>query len=778
MRKGKVPMLAALLLLVLAAAPVMAQHQGGTISGLVTNQTTGQPLAMAIVHAFAPNDPNRPFAGTMTDNTGHYTLRLPYGRYIVMANKWGFAPEWWQEAAEPSQATSLVVSDSVSPTGINFTLSPPTPPPTGTISGTVTNQADGSPLFRANVKAFGPNNVMFTVHTDSAGNYQLTVPYGRYLVMAEKMGFDPEWWEEAARREDADLVAVDDTLNPTGIDFTLAVHTNPQAGSIAGTITDAATSQPIAGAMVKAEMYRDHHFHRVVYSGPDGIYVFNDLPAGTYRVAAMKEGYAPADYPDSIVINGNNVTGIDIALQPIVMGLLTGVVTDAATDDPIVGAMVRATNMNVPRMYFNGRTDSTGAYAINLPVGTYHVEAFARDYYPGSADSIVVGDFAPTVLDFALEAIDFGSISGTVYDSANTPVFGAFVEARMIAGYWRGMARTDSSGNYTIANVMPGNYIVSAHACGFNPVVYPETVGVDDGEDVTGIDFHLLPFTPPDGIISGLVTSDSTGDPIGGALVVAMGTNNNAPHRWRDVRFTRTAEDGTYAFNRLRDIAYKVFCSARGYLGEFYDDKPTWQTADPVTPDASGIDFGLANRYGGPRFVGGLVYEGDRPHSGALVMLLENDEIVDISLTMPDGAYEFAGVDPGNYTIRAIGMNENQSEQTINVMFDDVYGADVVLSPTGIDDGTNLPQSISLMQNYPNPFNASTNIRFTLPNESTVDLAVYDLLGRRVATLASGIKPAGENTVTFNADGLASGLYLYVLRADGVKLSHQMLLLK
>jgi len=776
MRKWSFP--AILMLLVLAAAPVMAQHQSGTITGLVTDQTTGQPLAMAMVHAFAVNDPTRPFVGTMTDNTGRYTLRLPYGRYLVMANKWGFAPEWWQEAAEPSQATPVVVSDSVNPTGINFTLSPPTPPPTGTISGTVTNQANGSPIFRAMVKAFGPNNVMFTMQTDSSGNYQLTVPYGRYLVMAEKMGFAPEWWQEAARREDADPVMVDDTLNPTGINFTLAVPTNPQAGSIAGTITDAVSSQPIAGAMVKAEMYRNHHFYRVVHSGPDGNYIFNDLPAGTYRVAAMKEGYAPANYPDSIVINGNNVTGINIALQPIIMGLLTGVVTDAATDDPIVGAMIRATNMNVPRMYFQGRTDSTGAYAIGLPVGVYHVEAFARDYYPGSADSVVVGDLAPTVLDFALAAIDFGSISGTVYDSANTPIFGAFVEARMIAGYWRGMARTDSSGNYTIANVIPGNYIVSAHARGFNPAVYPETVGVDDGEDVTGIDFHLLTFTPPDGMISGLVTSDSTGDPVGGALVVAMGTDQNAPHRWRDVRFTRTAEDGTYAFNRLRNIAYKIFCSARGYLGEFYDDKPTWQTADPVTPNASGINFGLANRSGRPRFVGGLVYEGNRPHSGALVMLLDNDGIVDIALTMPDGAYEFAGVEPGNYTVRAIGMNENQGEQALSVMFDDIYGADVVLSPTGIDDGVNLPQSISLMQNYPNPFNASTNIKFSLPKESAVDLAVYDLLGRRVATLASGVKSAGEHTVTWNGDGLASGLYLYILRADGVKLSHRMLLLK
>lgn len=778
MRERILSGLAMLMLLVMTAVPAMAQHHGGTITGLVTNQSTGQPIMMANVAAFAPNEPNRPITGTMTDNTGRYTLRLPYGTYLVMAAKWGFAPEWWQEVSEPSQATPVVVSDSVSPSGINFTLSQPTPPPTGTISGTVTNQANGTPIFRAMVKAFGPNNVMFTTQTDSSGDYQFTLPYGTYFVMAEKMGFDPEWWEEAARRDEADPVTIGDGQNPSGINFTLAVHTDPQAGSIAGMVTDAVTTQPIAGAMVRAEMCRNHYFNRTVLTGPDGNYIFNDLPPGTYRVSAMKEGYAPARYPDSIVVNGNNVTGIDFALQPIIMGVLTGVVTDAATNDPIVGAMVRADDINVPRMHFVGRTDSTGAYAINLPVGTYHVEAFARDYYPGSADSVFVGDLAPTVLDFALEAIDFGSISGTVYDSANAPILGAFVEARMVAGNWRGMARTDSSGNYTISNVIPGNYIVAAHARGFNPAVYPETVGVDDGENVTGIDFHLMPFTPPNGVISGLVTSDSTGDPIAGALVVAMGTDSNAPHRWRDVRFTRTAEDGTYAFNRLRSIPYKIFCSARGYLGEFYDNKATWQTADPVTPDANGINFGLANRNGGPRFVGGSAYQGNHPHSGALVTLLENGEIVDIALTLPDGSYEFVNVEPGNYTVSVIGMNEESAEQIVNVMFNDIYGADVILSPTGIGDGTNLPSAIALSQNYPNPFNASTNIRFTLPKETAVDLAVYDLLGRRVATLASGIMPAGENVVTWNGDGVASGLYLYVLRADGIKLSHQMLMLK
>ncbi|MDE2995951.1 MAG: T9SS type A sorting domain-containing protein [Bacteroidota bacterium] len=89
-----------------------------------------------------------------------------------------------------------------------------------------------------------------------------------------------------------------------------------------------------------------------------------------------------------------------------------------------------------------------------------------------------------------------------------------------------------------------------------------------------------------------------------------------------------------------------------------------------------------------------------------------------------------------------------------------------------------LPQTLALQQNYPNPFNPSTQIRFSLPQTSNVQLQVFDLLGRNVATLVDGPMAAGQHEVTFDASDLTSGLYLYTI-ADGTqRISRTMTLIK
>ena len=75
-----------------------------------------------------------------------------------------------------------------------------------------------------------------------------------------------------------------------------------------------------------------------------------------------------------------------------------------------------------------------------------------------------------------------------------------------------------------------------------------------------------------------------------------------------------------------------------------------------------------------------------------------------------------------------------------------------------------IPQSYQLSQNYPNPFNPSTTIEFSLPSRSTMDLAVYNLLGERVETLVNGEREAGNYKVNWNA-GVASGIYFFRMNA-------------
>ena len=82
-----------------------------------------------------------------------------------------------------------------------------------------------------------------------------------------------------------------------------------------------------------------------------------------------------------------------------------------------------------------------------------------------------------------------------------------------------------------------------------------------------------------------------------------------------------------------------------------------------------------------------------------------------------------------------------------------------------VEVDVNTPADYSLEQNYPNPFNPSTKINFNLKSDSKVALNIYDVLGRKTATLANNEFTAGSHSIEFNAAGFTSGIYFYTLEA-------------
>lgn len=88
------------------------------------------------------------------------------------------------------------------------------------------------------------------------------------------------------------------------------------------------------------------------------------------------------------------------------------------------------------------------------------------------------------------------------------------------------------------------------------------------------------------------------------------------------------------------------------------------------------------------------------------------------------------------------------------------------------------PDGVVLEPAFPNPFNASTHIRYRLFGAARITLAVVDLLGRRVATLADGMHAAGEYTTIWNADGFATGVYFIRLETGPVRTTRKILLMK
>jgi hypothetical protein len=102
-------------------------------------------------------------------------------------------------------------------------------------------------------------------------------------------------------------------------------------------------------------------------------------------------------------------------------------------------------------------------------------------------------------------------------------------------------------------------------------------------------------------------------------------------------------------------------------------------------------------------------------------------------------------------------------------------------SPTSIEEieiNESIPSDFVLEQNYPNPFNPVTTIEFKIPEQTQVNLKIYDITGSEVAELVNEVKNAGNYRVTFTADNLASGIYIYRIQTNTFSAAKKLMLMK
>ncbi len=92
--------------------------------------------------------------------------------------------------------------------------------------------------------------------------------------------------------------------------------------------------------------------------------------------------------------------------------------------------------------------------------------------------------------------------------------------------------------------------------------------------------------------------------------------------------------------------------------------------------------------------------------------------------------------------------------------------------------GTDIPSALSLGQNYPNPFGGQTEFEFTLPEPGPVQVRVYDVLGRAVSVVLDEDRPAGTHRVSFDADGLSTGIYHYRIETARGAIARTMTLIR
>ncbi|OGC78267.1 MAG: hypothetical protein A2145_05100 [candidate division Zixibacteria bacterium RBG_16_40_9] len=145
-----------------------------------------------------------------------------------------------------------------------------------------------------------------------------------------------------------------------------------------------------------------------------------------------------------------------------------------------------------------------------------------------------------------------------------------------------------------------------------------------------------------------------------------------------------------------------------------------------------------------------------------------------------------------------VGTPVGSPAPTVNYDFRTEIGGSIVdLDPDGLAFGNkppcvvsasgasaeNTPSKLDLQANYPNPFNANTTIKYALPSDGKVTVAVYNILGQKVITLVDGVKTAGYYTVIWdgkNASGnsVASGVYFYSIKFENQTQIKRMTLLK
>ncbi len=452
-----------------------------SLSGKVTAQFDGHPIARAYVNVFSPDNPFF-YGWTETRDDGTYEITgMKSGKYYAYVWADGYLNEYYQEAATFDAADAIDVVEPNHYDGIDFTLSRG-----GMISGVVTT-VTGKPLSGIYVQAYTdfrpdgtipqPDSGVGVVYgygsaiTDESGFYQIVgLPAGDYIVSAQMWNqwfYLIEYYDNVTDINEAIAVVVETEVETPGIDFDLDVPTT--FGTIFGKVVDA-NDDPIAGAVVQAHAPFDWSSGGVQvwaygYTDHRGNYTIDNLPDGEYLVSAYAQvgwQYVNRYWPDaetpeeamSVIVNGatdRQPTNFKLPIRPGTARISGRVLRH--TGEPILYAYIQLTSADATLDPANGATSSIWAYASTDSNGSYRIQGlpageyvaysqywenqnFAQQWFDhkdsrSEATLIVLADGAQRDdinFDLTLRPY-YGAIAGTVTDEVNgAPIARAYVE--------------------------------------------------------------------------------------------------------------------------------------------------------------------------------------------------------------------------------------------------------------------------------------------------------------------------------------------------------------
>jgi len=499
----------------------------GWIDGKVTDAKTGSAIVGANVIANG-------FIG-FTDETGYYNIAvLAPETYNVTASMQGYYDHVETDVFVSKEATTTV----------NFTLQPIV----GWIVGMVKDVSTGGSIEGANMTTTLGG---YSATTDASGYYWIAdVQVGTYNVITSADGY----------YSDSKPATVTENATTT-VNFDL----DPLPGAINGTVVDAATALPIAGAIVTTTPGG--------YSATtdaSGTYTISEVPVGTYSlVEASAKGYFYTRESKIVVTSGNTTTvNFELTHMEHDVAVTAISIPTEATQGESVTISVSLRNRGDYDENFTIKViiKETGTTILEkmmtLAVDGYTIEKVdfdtstaEPDTYTIKAEAILVKDDDPDSNEKEKTITikpKTGSLAGKVTDaSTGLPISDATITA---VGPENRSTSTTGNGTYSLDEVLVGDYTVTASAPGYISDSKPVTVH-ENVPATVDLALTLLP-----GTVSGVVKDSSTGDPIAGATVTVDGMS------------ATTNSSGGYMVSDVPVGTYNVTVSADGYQSSSQTD--------------------------------------------------------------------------------------------------------------------------------------------------------------------------------------------------------------
>jgi|GEM_PF-2413280 len=494
-------------------------------------------------------------------------------------------------------------------------------------------------------------------------------------------------------------------------------------GTVAGTVTSDANGSAIAGAdvMIEGTSY-------ATQTGNDGTYSLDAIP-GDYNVTVVAEDMESMSQP--VTITGGQTTTLDFALAPDVMGVQSLTATDA------VGGIDLSWSFQNPVSEFVDDFESYEEFSFTMDPWTlvdvdgYTTYGFQSVSFPNAGSPMAYIVFNPDSTD---PAIDSPAHSGSQYAAS--------------------FASTTAPNN---------DWMIS-------PLV--------SADANTELSFFAKSYTDQYGLERFKVAVSTTDTDPASFTVISNGDYVEAPVDWTEFTYDLSAYAGQNIYVAIQCVSNNAFI--------FFVDDVSITSATQKTDIVYNADTRSASPALEKVAVEGASAPAIAPRTPAATLegfnVYRGTDEGSMSLHATMAADEFAMRDTTDMNVGttyyyAVAAVYNVGEAP---MSDTVSVTHTIVS---VEDGLGIPQEFALQQNYPNPFNPTTSIKYQLPQASTVQIVIYNMLGQRIRTLVNESQEAGYYEAVWdgrNTAGLkvSSGMYFYRIKAGNFTKTHKMMMLK